>query len=115
MLRVESAPAMNLFDVDDPLSMAIKPPSSESAHEREARVSAELEAKRISDRIDEEIRAEREAKKRQNTEVKVRNRHCLTLSSVRLSLFFRPPPNIYSGVLPVHGRRSLTAWHYFEA
>ena len=71
MLRVESVPTMNLFDADDPLSMAIKPPSTESALEREARVSAEVEAKKRSDRIDEEIRAEREAKKRQNTEVKV--------------------------------------------
>jgi len=69
MLRVESVPTLNLFDADDPLSMAIKPPPSESALEREARINAELEAKRISDLIDQEIKLG--AKQRPNTEVKL--------------------------------------------
>jgi len=62
---------MNLFESDDPLAIAIKPPPSESALDRENRIRAEQEAKRRSDLIDEELRAEKEAKRKQSAEVKV--------------------------------------------
>ncbi len=93
MLRVESVPTLNLFDADDPLSMAIKPPPSESALEREARINAELEAKRISDLIDEEIKLG--AKQRPNTEVKV----CFTSPLTSSLPFSNTGPPISFGLM----------------
>ena len=49
----------------------LRPPPLESEEERRLRLAAEMEAKRISDRIDENIRLEREAKKRAPMNVKV--------------------------------------------
>lgn len=40
---------------DDPLSRVLAPPPGETAADREARLVAEAEAKRISDAIDEEL------------------------------------------------------------
>ncbi|KDQ18140.1 hypothetical protein BOTBODRAFT_155240 [Botryobasidium botryosum FD-172 SS1] len=57
---------------DDPLTMALLPPKDESPTDRSARLHAEEEAKRISDRIDEELKKERAARKKQRErEVKV--------------------------------------------
>lgn len=70
----------SIYSADDPLSLALKPPLTETDDERQLRVAAELEAKRISDTIDEELRNERERKRRANMQVKVR-RHD-TLSSL---------------------------------
>lgn len=52
------------LDVDDPLSRALQPPADESPAEREERIRAEREAKRVSDEIDEELRKERAAFRR---------------------------------------------------
>lgn len=41
---------------DDPLTRAMAPPPNETPEEREARIYAEREAKRISDAIDEELK-----------------------------------------------------------
>ncbi|PCH44626.1 G-alpha-domain-containing protein [Wolfiporia cocos MD-104 SS10] len=50
--------------LDDPLAAAIAPPADETEAERAARLQKETEAKRISDDIDEGIRQERDAWKR---------------------------------------------------
>lgn len=77
----------SLYSVDDPLALALRPPPLETDYEREQRIAAEIEAKRISDHIDEELRLEREARKRRaNVQVKVRI--CLLPSS---SFPPRPP------------------------
>lgn len=48
------------MDDEDPLTLAIAPPPDETSEQRQARVAAEAEAKRISDEIDEQLRKERE-------------------------------------------------------
>lgn len=54
----------------DPLAAALMPPPNESAVDRERRLEAESEAKRVSDRIDEMLRAEKK-EKRTKPEIKV--------------------------------------------
>ncbi|PAV16151.1 G- alpha subunit [Pyrrhoderma noxium] len=72
MIRTQSrTPSLYSYAADDPLSLVLKPPATESDEERERRIRAEIEAKLVSDRIDEQIRTEREQKKRNNMEVKL--------------------------------------------
>jgi guanine nucleotide-binding protein subunit alpha len=59
------------ISVDDPLAIAIAPPPNETPEEKDARESAELEARRVSDIIDEQIRQERSALKKKKKPVKV--------------------------------------------
>ena len=56
---------------DDPLSLAIRPPPEESDADRQIRLQHEAEARRISERIDEELRCDREKLKKSKTDVKV--------------------------------------------
>ncbi|KAI0633636.1 G-alpha-domain-containing protein [Trametes polyzona] len=56
MAHCDSAP--------DPLAVAIEPPRDESAADRWAREQREAQARRISEQIDEQIRAERQAMKK---------------------------------------------------
>jgi hypothetical protein len=56
---------------EDPLSQAIAPPPNETPAQRDARVQAEREAKRISDAIDDEINKERIAAKKAPKPVKI--------------------------------------------
>lgn len=57
---------------DDPLALAIAPPPDESPEQREARLSAEAEARRISEVIDEQLRIEKAThRKRRSQTVKV--------------------------------------------
>ncbi|KAI0366082.1 G-alpha-domain-containing protein [Pilatotrama ljubarskyi] len=58
-------------DPDDPLAAALAPPPNETAAEREERVRREEEAKRISDEIDERLKAERAAWKRHKAAFKL--------------------------------------------
>ncbi|KAJ7573988.1 guanine nucleotide binding protein, alpha subunit [Mycena floridula] len=58
------------FD-DDPLTLAIAPPSDETPAQRIAREADEAEARRISDEIDEQLRKEREGEKRKKRPVKL--------------------------------------------
>lgn len=51
------------FD-EDPLTLALAPPPNETPEEREARLKAEAEAQKISERIDEQLKAERAALRR---------------------------------------------------
>lgn len=57
---------------NDPLTLAMRPPESETPNEREERLGREAEAKRVNDAIDDQIKAERDAmKKRKGNEVKI--------------------------------------------
>lgn len=61
---------MQNVDLDDPLTRALQPPPNESVAERDERLRAEREAKRVSDEIDDELRRERAAfKKKQPVRV----------------------------------------------
>ncbi|KAH8089871.1 G-alpha-domain-containing protein [Cristinia sonorae] len=48
-------------EMEDPISVLLRPPPNETLQEREVRLSIEAEAKRVSDQIDEGIKAERVA------------------------------------------------------
>src|SRR6266545_5738653 len=62
----------SLYSQDDPISAALKPSATETEAERTARLYAEEEAKRVSERIDEHLREERERLKKRKGDVKVR-------------------------------------------
>ncbi|KAG2078461.1 G-alpha-domain-containing protein [Suillus decipiens] len=59
------------ISVEDPLTLAIAPPKDETPQEREIREQAEIEARRTSEVIDEQIRQERAALKKKKKSVKV--------------------------------------------
>jgi guanine nucleotide-binding protein alpha-1 subunit len=61
----------SLYSQDDPLSAALKPPTTETEAERSVRLVREADAKRISEQIDEDLRLERERLKRRKGDVKV--------------------------------------------
>ena len=88
MIRTQSR-SSTIYSDNDPLAIALRPPPFESDIERELRLKAEREAKEISDRIDEQIRLERESKKRANMQVKV---SITRPGRRRLVLFVSPPP-----------------------
>ncbi|KAJ8690482.1 hypothetical protein PTI98_011907 [Pleurotus ostreatus] len=56
---------------EDPLTLAMSPPPNETPEERQAREAREAEAQRISDEIDEQIRKEKEARRKKKRPVKV--------------------------------------------
>ncbi|KAG0697436.1 guanine nucleotide binding protein, alpha subunit [Suillus ampliporus] len=58
-------------DATDPLAVISAPPPNESSHDRAAREEREVEAQRISDLIDDEIRAERAVRKKEEDTVKI--------------------------------------------
>lgn len=62
----------SLYSQDDPISVALRPPESESDQDRQTRLQQEKEARRISEQIDEELRLERERLKKSKNDVKVR-------------------------------------------
>ena len=49
---------------EDPLTLALAPPPNETPQAREVRLSTEAEAKRVSDAIDEALKAEKVALKK---------------------------------------------------
>ena len=57
--------------LSDPLAAALLPPLDESPIQREVRLKAEIDAKKVSDSIDEEIRRDRINQKRSKAEVNV--------------------------------------------
>lgn len=65
------APKRRATSVDDPLTRAIAPPPNETSAERELRMAAEQEAKRVSDAIDEELNRQRIADKRNPKPIKI--------------------------------------------
>ncbi|KAI6158196.1 guanine nucleotide binding protein, alpha subunit [Pisolithus tinctorius] len=56
---------------DDPLTRAMAPPSNETQQQREMRIRAEQEAKRVSDFIDEELSRQRMADKKGPKPIKI--------------------------------------------
>ncbi|KAF9527656.1 G-protein alpha subunit [Crepidotus variabilis] len=56
---------------EDPFAIFLRPPSNESVGERAERLAQEAEAKKISDQIDEQLKAERAALKKQKDTVRV--------------------------------------------
>jgi guanine nucleotide-binding protein alpha-1 subunit len=61
----------SIYSQDDPITEALKPPSSETPAERQVRLQAEAEARRISEKIDEDLRLERERLRKNKDDVKV--------------------------------------------
>lgn len=57
-------------DSTDPLSQALRPPANETSEQRAVREAKEAEARRVSDRIDEQIKSEKQASSR-SKQVKV--------------------------------------------
>lgn len=57
--------------ISDPLTAALLPPTNESPIERDLRLKAEIDAKKVSDNIDEMIRQERSEQKKTKAEVNV--------------------------------------------
>lgn len=56
---------------DDPLSYALEPPLGETVEEKSAREAKEAEAKRVSDLIDESLKSDKAAMKKEKEVVKV--------------------------------------------
>ena len=59
------------LETPDPLAVALEPPPNETPSERWAREQAEAQARRISDQIDLEIKAEKLAMKKRKAPIKV--------------------------------------------
>lgn len=59
------------YDSSDPLAVVTAPPPNETPAERAAREEREAEAQRISDQIDDELRADKVALKKEEQMVKV--------------------------------------------
>lgn len=55
-------PSRQSEDSVDPLSRALSPPPKETSEQRTQREAKEAEAKRVSDRIDDQIKTERRTK-----------------------------------------------------
>jgi hypothetical protein len=73
---------------EDPLTLAMLPPPNETPEQRFAREQAEVQAKKISDEIDEQIRREKENERRKKRPVKL-----LLLGMCQPpSLSLHPPP-----------------------
>ena len=58
-------------DPTDPLSRALDPPANESSEQRAVREAKDAEARRVSDRIDEQLKSEKQANSRSKGQVKV--------------------------------------------
>lgn len=64
--------ASSIYTQDDPLSLMIRPPASESLWEKEARIELEAEARRVSEQIDAGIRRDKVQRAKSKNDVKVR-------------------------------------------
>lgn len=58
-------------DPTDPLSRALDPPVNETSEQRAVREAKDAEARRVSDRIDEQLKSEKQANSRSKGQVKV--------------------------------------------
>ena len=59
------------IDRDDPLSVVLRPAPGETPQERDLRLQREAEAKRVSDRIDEQLTIDRERYRKAKQDVRV--------------------------------------------
>ncbi|KAI0635765.1 G-protein alpha subunit [Trametes polyzona] len=72
MISTSRPPSVNSMGTDgDPFSALLRPPASETEHERIARLQREADAKRISDSIDEEIKADRERLRKSRQDIRL--------------------------------------------
>ena len=72
MLTASRPPSVHSTNTEgDPFSQLLRPPASETEHERVARLQREADAKRVSDRIDEDIKAERERLRKSKQDIRV--------------------------------------------
>ncbi len=72
MITTSRPPSVHSTTPDaDPFSAFLRPPASETEHERVARLQREADAKRISDSIDEEIKADRERLRKSKQDIRV--------------------------------------------
>jgi guanine nucleotide-binding protein alpha-1 subunit len=70
MLHARRPPSV--YSQEDPLSFAVRPPDVETDIERRARIQREVDAKRISDIIDEQLKIDRRNFERSKQDVRVR-------------------------------------------
>ncbi|KAI0649357.1 G-protein alpha subunit [Trametes meyenii] len=72
MISTSRPPSVNSIGADgDPFSALLRPPASETEHERIARLQREADAKRISDTIDEEIKADKERMRKSRQDIRL--------------------------------------------
>jgi len=71
--------------LSDPLAVALLPPPDESPIDREVRLKAEIDAKKVSDSIDDMLRQERIDQKKSKAAVNVLFLVNLSLVKARLS------------------------------
>ncbi|KAH9856561.1 G-protein alpha subunit [Lenzites betulinus] len=72
MITTSRPPSVNSVGPDgDPFSAFLRPPASETDHERVTRLQREADAKRISDSIDEEIKADRERMRKSRQDIRL--------------------------------------------
>ncbi|KAF9469663.1 guanine nucleotide binding protein, alpha subunit [Collybia nuda] len=71
MAKPKAEPHRRRRSLSDPLLAALRPPADESPTEREIRLKAENDARKVSENIDEMIRQERNERKKSKAEVNV--------------------------------------------
>ena len=71
MPSAHTPPSARRRSLSDPIAAALRPPVDETPAERERRLIAEHDAKKISDSIDEQIRLDRAELKKNKPDVKV--------------------------------------------
>ncbi|KAI0768152.1 G-protein alpha subunit [Trametes elegans] len=72
MITTSRPPSVNSLGAEgDPFSALLRPPASETEHERVDRLRREADAKRISDSIDEEIKADRERMRKSRQDIRL--------------------------------------------
>lgn len=69
MIRTAKPPSVH--SLDDPLAAILRPSPTENDQDRRERLRREADAKKISDRIDEELNLDRERIKKHKQDVKV--------------------------------------------
>ena len=72
MITTPRPPSVHSTTTDaDPFTAFLRPPTSETEHERVDRLQREADAKRVSDTIDEEIKADRERMRKSKQDIRV--------------------------------------------
>ena len=108
MLHARRPPSV--YSQEDPLSFAVRPPDVETEIERRARIQREVDAKRISDIIDEQLKTDRRNFERSKQDVRVRFPFLLIPSPV-LSSF----SNLLDQLAPPAGSGRIRKVHPPEA
>ncbi|EMD31361.1 heterotrimeric G-protein alpha subunit [Gelatoporia subvermispora B] len=73
MIRTSRPPSVHSTNTEtgDPFAVLLRPPATETDHERVLRLQREADAKRVNDSIDEQIRLDRERYKKSKQDVKL--------------------------------------------